>query len=170
MKFEPLRLHGPDDYSVSIQVQPVRHARFSRGDEDYHGWREIAEIEGATVIGSSERDSFELNVMAPRGVTDDDGDRIVLASFEFHSFQLDVAGGVLYFKGYLSAVEAHTQEVHDSIRNLQTVEEFEKVDALTDGRRLKYLPPVYEPAQQFIGWQARVTMVPTVKYIAPTAN
>ena len=49
--------------------------------------------------------------------------------------------GILRYKGFLSAAEAHTQGVYDSLVGLTTPEEFEKIQALTTATgRLKYFP------------------------------
>lgn len=171
MTFKELELFGDGKYGIGITVEPTPHLRLHRDNGDgYDETTLLAKIKGGTLIGASKNDSYEVNLMAPQGVEDSDGDRIILASFEFHSLQLESAyNGVLHFKGYLSAVEAHPQEVYDSLRGRMTSEEYEKVPALvTATGRLKFLPPTYEEAQQFIGWQAKVSLRPQINY--PTAG
>lgn len=164
MTFTALTLRGTGSYDIGIVVEPPPHLRGHRDTGDDNDERTLlAKLEGGTLTGSSEKGIFEVNLMAPPGVEDDDGDRIILASFEFHSFHLESAfNGLLYFKGYLSAVEAHSQEIYNSLIWLSETEEFEKIPALTssDGR-LKYLPRALPEAQKFIGWQARVTVMTT---------
>lgn len=163
MTFKELTMTGPGNYDIGIVVSPPPHMRGQRDTSDGYDERTLlARLTGGTLTGSSDKGMLEVNLMAPSGIEDDDGDRIILASFEFHSFQLESAyNGFLYFKGYLSAVEAHSQEVYDSIKRLRKIEEFEKIPTLTssDGR-LKYLPRALPEAQQFIGWQALVTVRP----------
>lgn len=171
MTFKELELFGDGKYGIGITVEPTPHLRLHRDSGDGYVDRILlAKVKGGTLIGASKSDSYEVNLMAPLGVEDHDGSRIILASFEFHSLQLESAyNEVLHFKGYLSAVEAHPQEVYDSLRGLMTSEEYEKVPALTTATgRLKYLPPTYEEAQQFIGWQTKVSLRPQINY--PTAG
>lgn len=164
MKFDELTMFGTGKYDIGIAVEPMPHLRGGRGnDEGYvDGITLLARLRGGTMSGATHVNSYELNLMAPENVEDYDGSRIILASFEFHSLMLDTAhNGVLRFKGFLSSAEAHTQDVYDSLAGLTTPEEFETVDALTTSTgRLKYFPPVCEAAQQFIGWQANITMKP----------
>ena len=171
MTFKELELFGDGNYGIGITVEPTPHLRLHRDSGDGYDERTIlAKVKGGTLIGASKSDSYEVNLMAPLGVEDDDGSRIILASFEFHSLQMESAyNGVLRFKGYLSAVEAHSQETYDAIRGLTTVEQFEQVPALTTATgRLRYLPPSCEDAQQFIGWKAEVSLRPQISY--PTAG
>lgn len=164
MRFEQLEMSGTGTYDIGITVEPMPHLRGNRVDDEGYadGIILLARIKGGSLSGASRVNSYEANLMAPEGVEDYDGSRIVLASFEFHSLMLDTAhNGILRFKGFLSAAEAHTQDVYDSIVGLTTPEEFETVDALTTATgRLKYFPPVCEAVQQFIGWQANLTMKP----------
>lgn len=164
MEFDELKMFGTGRYDIGITVEPMPHLRGNRSnDEGYiNGIILLARLKGGTMTGASRVNSFEVNLMAPEDVEDYDGSRIILASFEFHSLMLDSAhNGVIRYKGFLSAAEAHTQDVYDSIVGLKTPEEFEKVTALTTATgRLKYFPPVCEDAQQFIGWQANLTMKP----------
>lgn len=170
MTFKELELFGDGKYGIGIALEPTPHTRLHRDVNDGYVDRVLlAKIKGGTMLGTTKNDSYEINLLAPLGVEDDDGSRIILASFEFHSFQLESAyNGVLRFKGYLSAVEAHSQETYDAIRGLTTVEQFEQVPALTTATgRLRYLPPSFEEAQQFIGWKAEVSLRPQVNH--PTA-
>lgn len=155
---------GPDD--IDITLEPMPHLRGNRTsdwellDEYPKGVIRLAHVKGGALSGTSQANSYEVILMAPEGVEHYDGFRIILASFEFHSLKLDMArNGVLRFKGFLSAAEAHPQEVYDSLVDLKTSEEFEKVPALTTVTGgLKYFPPTYEAAQQFLGWQANLTL------------
>lgn len=164
MKIDELRIFGTGKYDIGITVEPMPHLRGNRyNNEGYvDGIVLLARLKGGTLAGASRVNSFEANLLAPEGVEDYDGSRIVLASFEFHSLKLDNAhNGVIRYKGFLSAAEAHPQEVYDSLVDLKTPEEFEKIPALTTVTGgLKYFPPVYEAAQQFIGWEAHLTMRP----------
>lgn len=163
MTYKELELYGTGKYGIGIVVEPTPHLRLHRDSGDGYVDRILlAKVKGGTLIGASKSDSYEVNLMAPLGVEDSDGSRIILASFEFHSLQMESAyNGIIHFKGYLSAVEAHSQETYDSIRDLTTVEQFEQVPALTTAvGRLKYLPPTCVEAQQFIGWQAKLTVRP----------
>lgn len=164
MKFDQLEMSGTGSYDIGITVEPMPHLRGNRTDDEGYadGIIQLARIKGGTLSGAARVNSYEANLMAPDGVEDYDGSRIVLASFEFHSLMLDSAhNGVLRYKGFLSAAEAHTQDVYDSLVGLKTPEEFEKVEALTTATgRLKYFPPVCESVQRFIGWQANITMKP----------
>jgi hypothetical protein len=165
MTFKELELFGDGNYGIGIFLEPTPHTRLHRDANDGYVERvALAKIKGGTMLGATKNDSYEFNLMAPVGVEDLDGSRIILASFEFHSLQLETAfNGILHFKGYLSAVEAYSQETYDSIRGLTTPDQFEQVPALTTATgRLKYLPPVCEDAQQFIGWQAKVSLRPQV--------
>lgn len=165
MEFKELELFGTGNYGIGIVVEPAPHFRLHRDSGDGYNRRTLlAKVKGGTFLGASKNDSYEVNLMAPLDVEDTDGDRIILASFEFRSLQLDSAyNGVLQFRGYLSAVEAHSQETYDLIRSFKTVEEYEKVSALTTVTgRLKYLPPTHAEAQQFLGWQAELTVRPQV--------
>lgn len=171
MTFKELELFGDGNYGIGIFLEPTPHTRLHRDDNDGYVERvALAKIKGGTMLGTTKNDSYECNLMAPLGVEDYDGSRIILASFEFHSLQLESAfNGVLHFKGYLSAVEAHSQETYDAIRGLTTVEQFEQVPALTTATgRVKYLPPTHDEAQQFIGWQAKISLRPQISY--PTAG
>lgn len=165
LTFKELELFGIGKYGIGIEVEPNPHLRVHRDSGDGYSQRTLlAKILGGTFTGVSKNDSYEVNLMAPLDVEDVDGDRIILASFEFHSLQLESAyNGVLHFNGYLSSVNAHSQGTYDSIRDLRTVEEFEQVPALTTATgRLKYLPPTCAEAQQFIGWQAKLSLRPQV--------
>ena len=170
MKIEELQLSGDGKYDIGITVEPMPHMRGNRYNDDgyYDGITLLAKVKGGTFTGTSKNSSnnncYEVNLMAPQGVEDVDGDRIVLASFEFHSLQLDNAyNGVLRFTGFLSAAEAHPQGVYDSIAGLTSPEDLEKVPALTTVTgMLKYFPPTWEEAQQFIGWKAQLTIRPHV--------
>jgi hypothetical protein len=166
MKIEELQLSGDGKYDIGITVEPMPHLRLSRLDDD--GYREgitlLAKVRGGTFLGTNKNNSYEVNLMAPYGVEDHSGDNIILASFEFHSLQLDSAyNGILHFTGFLSAAEAHSKETYDALAGLSTTEEFERIPALTTSTgRLKYLPPLWEEAQQFLGWQAKLTVRPHV--------
>jgi hypothetical protein len=164
LKFHELKMSGTGNYDIGITVEPMPHLRGNRSnDEGYiDGIILLARLKGGTMSGATQVNSYELNLMAPVDVEDYDGSRIILASFECHSLMLESAhNGIIRYKGFLSAAEAHTQEVYDSLVGLKTTEEFEKVSALTTATgRLKYFPPVCEGAQQFIGWQANITMKP----------
>jgi hypothetical protein len=164
LKFDELKMSGTGSYDIGITLEAMPHLRGNRFDDDGYldGLLLFARLKGGTINGASRVNSYELNLMAPSGIEDHDGSRIILASFEFHSLMLDSAhNGTLRYKGFLSAAEAHTQDVYDSLVGLKTLEEFEKISALTTATgRLRYLPPVFEPAQQFIGWQANITMKP----------
>lgn len=164
MKFEELKMFGTGSYDIGITVEPMPHLRGSRFNDDGYaeGITLLARVKGGTLSGAAKVNSFEVNLMAPEGVEDEDGSRVILASFEFHSLLLDNAhNGILRFNGFLSAAEAHPQAVYDSLTFLASTEEFEKVSALTTATgRIKYFPPVWEEAQQFIGWQAQLTMRP----------
>lgn len=164
MKFDELKMFGTGKYDIGITVEPMPHLRGNRYNDDGYveGIVLLARIKGGTFTGASRVNSFEANLLAPEGVEDYDGSRIILASFEFHSLTLDNAhNSVIRYKGFLSAAEAHTQEVYDSLVDLKTSEEFEKIPALTTVTGgLKYFPPVCEAALPFIGWQANLTMRP----------
>lgn len=164
MKFDELTMSGTGKYDIGITVEPMPHLRGNRVDDEGYadGIILLARIKGGLLSGVSRVNSYEANLMAPEGVEDYDGSRIILASFEFHSLVLDTAhNGILRFKGFLSSVEAHTQDVYDSLVGLTTPEEFEKIPALTTVTGgLKYFPPVHKGAQRFIGWQANLTMKP----------
>ena len=168
MQLEQLEMSGTGAYDIGITLEPMPHLRGNRtGDWDIldeypRGVIPLARIKGGTLAGASRADvnSFEANLLAPEGVEDYDGSRVILASFEFHSLMLDNAhNGVIRYKGFLSAADAHPQEVYESLVDLTKPEEFEKVPALTTVTGgLKYFPPKYEAAQRFIGWQANLTM------------
>lgn len=164
MELDELTMFGTGTYDIGITVEPMPHLRGNRNNDGgyYNGLILLARLKGGTLSGSTRVSSYEANLMAPVDVEDIDGSRIILASFEFHSLVLDSAhNGVMRYKGFLSAAEAHTQDVYDSLVGLTAPEEFEQIPALTTATgRLKYFPPVYEPAQQFIGWQANITMKP----------
>lgn len=168
MQFEQLEMSGTGRYDIGITLEPTPHLRGNRSgdwdllDEYPSGVIRLAHLKGGTLNGVSQVNSYEANLMAPEDVEDYDGSRIILASFELHSLTLDTAhNGILRFKGFLSAANAHTQDVYDSIVGLTTPDEFEKIQALTTATGgLKYFPPLCEGAQRFLGWQANLTMKP----------
>ena len=164
MTFNELKLHGTGAYRVSITLTPIPHVRMSRAIEaDSHGNEvSVAQIYGGTLQGAKESGSYEITVTAPPGVTEEDGATIILAAYEFHSFQLESAyNGILRFKGVLSAAETYPQKVYDSLQGLTTQEEFEAIPALIGSYgSLRYLPPTSKELQQFLGWQASVSLIP----------
>lgn len=173
MEFSELTAFGTGQYDIGITVEPMPHLRASRYSDD--GFREgitmLARLKGGVLLGTDKENCFEANLMAPWGVEDHAGDNVILTSFEFHSFQIESArSGLMYFKGFLSGADAHPQSVYDRVKGLTTTEEFEAVEELTSSTgRLKYMPPLWEEAQQFIGYRARLTMRPYNLYVPPTA-
>lgn len=152
---EPLNIYSQGNYDIRIAVEPGPNLRGHR--TPYSSPVVLANIYGGNLLGSANSGNFEINTLSPAGVTDADGDRLVLSAFEFHSFQLATAAhNLLYFDGYLSAVEAYKQAEYDILNEIRTEEDYNKVYGLN----LNYMPPTYAPAQEYLGWKARVAVVP----------
>lgn len=167
MEMEPLIFKGDGPYNYEFRLEGIPHFRGGRSTElEDELYRSVfAEIHGGSMQGSSGREndhSFEFVVYAPDGVEDIEGDSVVLATLEFHSVQMTYArGSRVSMTGFLTGVNAYPADAYPQLEGLKTQEEFEAVDAITNAvGRLKYLPPVYAPAQQFMGWKFGITMVP----------
>lgn len=169
MELEPLEITGDGPYDFEFRLEGIPHGRGGRTTElEDELYRAVfAEIKGGSMQGSNSNDnnSFEFIVYAPNGVEDLEGDPVILAALEFHSVQMSYArGSRVSMTGFLTAVNAYPKEVYPSLAGLTTQEDFEAVDAITNAvGRLKYMAPVYAPAQPFMGWKVGITMRPTVK-------
>lgn len=167
MKLEKLIVNGSGPYNYEFRLEGVPHFRGGRSTElEDELYRSVfAELNGASMQGSSGREndqSFEFTLYAPDGVQDIEGDPVILAALEFHSVKISYASGArVNMTGFLSAANAYPAATYAELEGLKTSEEFEAVDSITNAvGRLKYLPPVYAPAQQFMGWKFEITMVP----------
>ena len=169
MELEPLVIEGDGPYDYTFRLEGIPHTRGGRTtDMEDELYRAVfAEIKGGSMKGSNSRDtnSFEFLVYAPNPVEDIEGDSVILAALEFHSMQMEYARGTnVTMSGFLTAVNAHSNEVYASLAGLKTQEEYESVSALTDSvGRIKYMAPVYKEAQPFMGWKVSITMRPSQK-------
>lgn len=156
--YPTLRISGGDGTSeIHVRLEPIRFHRDIRGGE---GWQlpfmaaklTGAEFAGHTADGSS---CFEASVYAPDGFMDDEGDRCLLASLEFHHVALDSAeGGIYRFTGTLAAANAYSQDTYDRITAgapLSSLPELADED-LPGG--IRYLPPAQDSLDGFRGWNA----------------
>lgn len=166
LELADLNLTGTGAYDIGITLEPVPHVRGGRvSDEEAEAYRlPLVHISGGTLMGanSGSQNSFEVNLYAPDGIEDYDGDSIILASFEFHSLQVDFARGPrIGMVGYLSGAYAYTQDVYDTLADISTQEEYEAVSAITNSvGRIHYMAPKYEPAERFMGWKANIALRP----------
>lgn len=166
--FEELKVFGTGPYDIGITIEPMPHARLSRYNDDgyYDGITLLARMKGSFLSGvssnSSKNNCYEVNVLTPDDVYGFDGDRIILASLEFHSLNMVSAHNrAIRFSGFFSGANAHYQKIYDSLVGFDKQEEFESLSELTNERgELKYLPPVWEASQKFIGWKANLTVAP----------
>lgn len=153
-----LKITGGEGTSeIHIRLEPIRFHRHIRGGERWDTPFTAARLQGADFTGHAGdgHSRFEANVYAPEGFVDDEGDRCLLASLEFHHVALESAeGGIFRFTGTLAAVNAYSQDTYDSITAGTLLSALPELtdDDLPDS--IRYLPPVLDSLEAFRGWSA----------------
>jgi hypothetical protein len=160
---QALKISGGDGSSeIHIRLEPARFIRPSRNDERWDSPFTAATLTGAEFTGHATDgpSRFEANVHAPEGFVDDEGDRCLLASFEFHHVALESAeGGVFTFTGVLAGANAYSQDTYTRLAAgkppfLLT----EMADNLPGG--IRYLPPAAQSLDAYRGWNAVISCWP----------
>lgn len=153
---------GDGTHEIHIRLEPVRYLRGSRNDDAWESAFTAATLPGAELKGdvSDGPSRFEVNAYAPEGFVDDEGDRCLLASFEFHHVALhDADGGVLTFTGVLVGANAYSQDTYARFAAGEPPASIaELVDELPGG--IRYLPPALEALDAFRGWNAVISCWP----------
>lgn len=153
---------GDGTHEIHIRLEPVRYLRGTRNDDAWESAFTAATLIGAELKGdiSDGPSRFEVNAYAPDGFVDDEGDRCLLASFEFHHVALHSAeGGVLIFTGVLVGANTYSQDAYTRFAAgkppfLLT----EMMDNLPGG--IRYLPPAAEALDALRGWNAEISCWP----------
>lgn len=157
-----LSITGAGAHRIWIRLEPVRHVPSARRGAHLVQAFDAVALTGADFNGSHDDGlaRFEARVYAPPGFEDDDRDRCILASFEFHHVVLNHAqSGRMDFSGVLVGAAAYPQNVYERITaGAPLLEIPEILDQW--GESVRYQPLPHQELQPFLGWRAKIVVAP----------